>query len=71
MNNFSNSYTVVIIENETGVVYTSSEWECIVPTDDESENAKALYRAAAGTIAAIIARIGTANVTATVMAHPA
>ena len=67
----NNSYTAVIIENETGVVYATSEWECIVPTDDESENTKALYRFASGALASIIARIGTTNVTVSIMTHPA
>lgn len=67
----NNSYTVVVIENETGVVHASSEWECIVPTDDASENTRALYRVASGVIASIIARIGTTNVTVSIMTHPA
>lgn len=67
----NDSYTIVIIENETGVVHTQSEWECIKPTEDESANTKALYYAASVAIAAIIARIGTSYVTVTVMTHSA
>ena len=67
----NDSYTAVIIENATGIVHTISEWECIVPTDDENANTRALYRAASVAIAAIIARIGTGDTTVTVMTHSA
>lgn len=65
----NNSYTVVVIENETGVVHIESEWECIPVMDDEMESTKALYQIAAVAIASIIARIGTTYVTVSVKIH--
>ena len=67
----NDSYTVVIIENETGVVHIVSEWECIPVMDDEMESTKALYKIAAAAIASIIARIGATYITVSVKIHTA
>jgi hypothetical protein len=56
-----NSYTVVVINNETGDVSTTSEWEC--PGDPRA--------IAAATIAAMVASGGMGDVTIAVHYHNA
>ena len=67
----NDSFTVVVVDNATGTVYTTAEWECVVPEADELENTAQLYKRAAASIADIIARNGSANVTATILIHTA